>query len=93
MTAEPGLVAKIGAAGVIGVGLPDGRGLALKVLDGSTRALDAGAVHVARRVLGLPAASPALDALAAGVERNSRGEAVGRAEVVLDRRGLLSIAR
>jgi L-asparaginase II len=90
MAAEPGLVAKIGAAGVIGIGLPDGRGLALKVVDGSARALDAGAVHVARRVLGLRATSPALDALAAGTERNSRGDEVGRVEVALDRRRLLA---
>ena len=31
---------KIGAEGVLGIGLPDGRGAALKVLDGATRALD-----------------------------------------------------
>ena len=35
MRAEPGLVAKIGAEGVLAMGLPDGRGLALKVRDGS----------------------------------------------------------
>ncbi len=35
MRAEPGLVAKIGAEGVLAVGLADGRGLALKVRDGS----------------------------------------------------------
>ena len=35
MRAEAGLVAKIGAEGVLAVGLADGRGLALKVRDGS----------------------------------------------------------
>ena len=39
MRAEPGVVAKIGAEGVLAVGLPDGRGLALKVRDGATRAV------------------------------------------------------
>ena len=33
-------MSKIGAEGVLGIGLPDGRGAALKVLDGATRALD-----------------------------------------------------
>ena len=40
MRAHPGLVAKIGAEGVLGIGLPDGRGAALKVLDGAMRGLD-----------------------------------------------------
>ena len=40
MRAHPRLVCKIGAEGVLGIGLPDGRGAALKVLDGATRALD-----------------------------------------------------
>jgi L-asparaginase II len=39
MRALPGAVAKRGAEGVLGVGLPDWRGLALKVEDGSSRAL------------------------------------------------------
>jgi len=37
MAGVPGLVAKDGAEGVYAVGLPDGRGAALKVLDGSQR--------------------------------------------------------
>ncbi len=37
MAALPGVVAKDGAEGVYAVGLPDGRGVALKVLDGSQR--------------------------------------------------------
>lgn len=36
--AVPGLVGKIGAEGVYAVGLPDGRGIAVKISDGSTRA-------------------------------------------------------
>ena len=38
MAATPGLVAKDGAEAVYAVGLPDGRGVALKVVDGATRA-------------------------------------------------------
>ncbi len=86
MAAEPGLVAKIGAAGVLAVGLPDGRGLAVKVLDGSARALDAAAVALARSALGLPAATPALEALATGAVRNTRGEVVGAVDVALSAR-------
>lgn len=38
LRAVPGLVAKSGAEAVYAVGLPDGRGIALKIDDGSTRA-------------------------------------------------------
>ncbi len=86
MAAEPGVVAKIGAAGVLAVGLPDGRGLAVKVLDGSARALDAAAVALARTVLGLPAAGPALEALGPGPLLNTRGEPVGAIDVALSGR-------
>ncbi len=37
MAGVPGLVAKDGAEGVYGAGLPDGRGIALKVADGASR--------------------------------------------------------
>lgn len=37
MAAVPGLVAKDGAEGVFAVGLPDGRGVAVKIADGATR--------------------------------------------------------
>jgi L-asparaginase II len=80
MRAEPGLVAKIGAEGVLAIGLPDGRGLALKVGDGAARAVAPAAVALARSVLGL-AADVAPD-LAAAPIRNSRGVLVG--EVVAE---------
>jgi L-asparaginase II len=83
MAAEPGLVAKIGAEGLIAIGLPDGRGLALKVLDGAVRALDPAAVAAARGPLGLRAAGAALDELAAPPVLNSRGEVVGHARAHL----------
>jgi len=75
MRAEPGLVAKIGAEGVLAMGLPDGRGLALKVRDGSLRAVAPAAVALAREVLGLDAAVP--DALVSAPIFNSRGIRVG----------------
>ncbi len=77
MLAEDGLVAKIGAEGVLGVGLPDGRGLAVKVADGAMRALDPAGVGLVREALGLRAGGPALDGLAQPVMVNSRGEVVG----------------
>jgi L-asparaginase II len=83
MAAEPGLVAKIGAEGLIAIGLPDGRGLALKVLDGAVRALDPAAVAAARGPLGLRAGGDALDQLAAPPVYNSRGEVVGHARAHL----------
>lgn len=48
MRAIPGAVAKVGAEGVLALGLPDGRGAALKVLDGAMRAIDPAAVVLAR---------------------------------------------
>jgi L-asparaginase II len=83
MAAHPGVVAKIGAEGVIAIGTPDGRGLALKVLDGNGRAIDPAAVLCARELLGLPCDTPALRALAAPVIDNSRGAVVGRLEAAL----------
>jgi L-asparaginase II len=66
MRALPGAVAKRGAEGVLCVGLPDGDGVALKVEDGSYRAVYA----AAGLVLGIPK-------LAERPLRNSRGEVVG----------------
>ena len=83
MAAEDGLVAKIGAEGVVGIGLADGRGLALKVLDGAMRALDPAAVGAVRTVLGIDAAGERLDRLARPEVTNSRGEVVGEGQVRL----------
>ena len=75
MRAEAGLVAKIGAEGVLAIGLADGRGLALKVRDGSVRAVAPAGVALARAELGLDAAVP--DTLAVAPILNSRGLRVG----------------
>ena len=81
-------MAKIGAEGVLAVGLEDGRGLAVKVGDGAMRALDPAGVTLARDVLGLPCHGQALESLARPVVTNSRGEPVGRVEP-LHEQGLL----
>lgn len=78
MAAEDGLVAKVGAEGVIGIGIPGGRALAVKVLDGAMRALDPAAVAATRALLGRAADSAGLRELEAPVFRNTRGEVVGR---------------
>ena len=59
--AVPGLMAKNGAEGGFAAALPDGRALAVKVLDGSPRALPA-LVTALLRALGVdaPAADPVL---------------------------------
>jgi L-asparaginase II len=75
MRAEQGLVAKIGAEGVLAVGLADGRGLALKIRDGSLRAVPPAGVALARSALGLRAAVP--ESLVAAPIVNSRGVRVG----------------
>ena len=77
MRAHPGLVAKIGAEGVLGIGLPDGRGAALKVIDGAMRGLDTTALLVLEERLGVTLEGPLREAAAVV---NSRGEQVGRAE-------------
>jgi L-asparaginase II len=75
MRAEDGLVAKIGAEGVLAVGLADGRGLALKIRDGSLRAVPPAGIALARSALGL--AAPVPEGLASVPIVNSRGIRVG----------------
>jgi L-asparaginase II len=75
MRAQEGLVAKIGAEGVLAIGLRDGRGLALKVRDGSVRAVAPAGVALARSALGLDADVP--ERLAVAPIVNSRGVRVG----------------
>ena len=75
MRAEEGLVAKIGAEGVLAIGLADGRALALKVRDGAVRAVAPAGVALARSELGLDAAVP--ERLAVAPMLNSRGLRVG----------------
>ena len=83
MRAHPRLVCKIGAEGVLGFGLPDGRGAALKVLDGATRALDVVAPLLLEEHWGIEVRGPALERLRDAPVLNSRGERVGGAEATL----------
>ncbi|MFZ2514527.1 MAG: asparaginase [Candidatus Lutibacillus vidarii] len=50
MSASPGLVAKDGAESVYAVGLPDGRGVAVKIADGYPRAAPVVCAQVLRRL-------------------------------------------
>src|SRR5262245_61992192 len=81
MAGEDGLVAKVGAEGLLCIGLPDGRGVAIKALDGAHRPVPPAAVWLARAVLGLRADTPALATLDVPPVLNSRGDVVGRREV------------
>lgn len=82
MRAADGLVAKVGAEGVLGVGLADGRGLAVKVADGAMRALDPAGVALVRELLGVRAGGDALEGMASPTLVNSRGEIVGAGRAV-----------
>ncbi len=77
------VVAKIGAEGLLAIGLPDGRGAALKVLDGAQRALDPAAVLLVtgESFLAHDADTPALRALARPALCDSRGDVVGSLRV------------
>ncbi len=81
MAGEDGLVAKVGAEGLLCIGLPDGRGVAMKALDGAHRPVPPAAVWLARAVLGLQADTHGLANLDAPPVLNSRGDVVGRLEV------------
>ena len=83
MHASRGLVAKLGAEGVVAAGLPDGRGMAVKVLDGAGRALAPAAVRTLRAGLGVEA-GPELDSLAAPAVRTARGAEAGAVEAELE---------
>lgn len=83
MRAHPRLVSKIGAEGVLGIGLPDGRGAALKVLDGASRALEVVAPLLLEQHWGMEVGSPAIEQLREAPVLNSRGERVGGSEATL----------
>ncbi|PKZ40845.1 asparaginase [Kytococcus schroeteri] len=73
MRALPGAVAKDGAEAVLALGLPDGRGLAVKVADGAERALWPVAVELLRSA---GVENEALDRIGA-VQVMGHGRAVG----------------
>lgn len=83
MQSFPGVTSKCGAEGLSCVSLPDGRGLAVKVLDGADRAADPAAVTLVVRLLGLQSAPAAALKLAEPPVTNDAGETVGRLAVVV----------
>jgi L-asparaginase II len=76
--AVPGLVCKGGAEGVFAAGLPDGTGIALKIVDGAERGRRELMVAILR---GLGIHNPALDALATSPVLG-HGKPVGEVRVV-----------
>jgi L-asparaginase II len=90
MRAIPGCVAKAGAEAVEGIGLADaGLGIALRVEDGTPRALAPVAIAVLGQLLGWSDPPAPLAAFAAPDVRGTTGEPVGRieADVVLGTAG------
>jgi len=83
MMAVPGLIAKGGAEGMYGVGLPDGRALALKIDDGAARACVPVIVAVLRE----------LGVFNAELDRWATGPVFGHGEVVGEVRATLPATR
>lgn len=81
MRAVPGIAAKDGADGLYALGLPDGRGVALKVEDGAPRAL-APALAAVLASLGFPA--DATDELLGWERVLGGGNVAGRVEAHVD---------
>ena len=86
MRAVPGLVAKDGADGVYGAGLPDGSALAFKVVDGASRPRPAVLAAALRRLgaQGVTGVDDAALAALGDVPVLGAGRAVGVVRPVLD---------
>jgi L-asparaginase II len=77
MQTFPGLTSKCGAEGLACLALPDGRGIALKVLDGADRAADPVAIALAARLLGADTLPEAANSLLRPAVKNDTGAVVG----------------
>lgn len=77
MQSVPALTSKSGAEGLGCISLPDGRGLAIKVIDGADRAMEPAAVALLTAVLGEAAIPPGLAALERPPIKNDAGDVVG----------------
>jgi len=77
METIPGATSKCGAEGLSCVALPDGRGLAVKVVDGADRAADPATVAALAAVLGPDALDEPLRTLRRPVVTNDAGVVVG----------------
>ncbi len=78
MADVPGVIAKEGAEAVLAVGLPDGRGVAVKIADGARAARVVGAA-----VLGMLGVDPDAVARLGDVPVLGHGERVGSVVAVL----------
>jgi L-asparaginase II len=83
MQTFPGSVSKDGAEGLGCAVLPDGRGLAVKALDGADRAMGPALIALTLRALGLSEAPDALAPLARPLRLNVHGSVVGELVVGL----------
>jgi L-asparaginase II len=72
-----GATSKGGAEGLSCISLPDGRGLAVKVVDGADRAADPAAVTALTSVLGADAIAEPLRKIGRPATRNDAGDVVG----------------
>ena len=77
MEAMRGVTSKCGAEGLGCISLPDGRGLAVKVVDGADRAMEPAAVAVLQSVLGADAVPDRVKALGRPPIKNDAGDTVG----------------
>ena len=83
MRAIPGATSKCGAEGLCCISLPDGRGLAVKVVDGADRALEPAGLAALEAVLGPDVMTDALRALARPSIKNDAGDVVGELLAVI----------
>jgi L-asparaginase II len=77
MRAVPGATSKRGAEGLSCFSLPDGRGLAVKVIDGADRAHEPAGLATLEAILGPQAMSAELRRLARPTITNNAGDVVG----------------
>ena len=82
MRALPGSLSKEGAEGLACFTLPDGRGLAVKVLDGAERAIAPAAISALVQVLGLDQPPMSLGRFLIPERTNRDGAVVGRMRVL-----------
>ncbi len=83
MQGFPGLISKAGAEGVGCASLPDGRGVAVKAMDGNDRATGPALTALLARCLGLDDVPDGVVAVARPLVRNDHDDAVGVIRAVL----------
>jgi L-asparaginase II len=83
MQAFPGVVSKCGAEGLGCASLPDGRGVAVKAIDGGDRATDPALIALITRCLGLAEAPEQARSLARPANTNDAGRVIGELVAVL----------